>query len=174
IPAVSIYLKSGVPGRLSPDIEAIFAEAQNSNPRRKECHTDSGELARACLFGGETLGAVVIGDSHAASIVTAVAQALPSPDLHVLAMTLSGCPTIEGIKRVGDSRLNCEAATRSLISQLEELPHDVPVILSNRYSAIFWGENEASQEVAAVPNHYLTQPYSSRTDSYHQEINNGY
>lgn len=174
LPAASIYAKNGVPGRLDPEIEAIFLEAQNFNPRRTECHTSKGEVAQTCLFGGDTLGAVVVGDSHAASIISAVEKSLPKPELHVLAMTLSDCPTIEGVTRIGDSTLNCKKAVQSIFAQLDEIPKDVPVILSNRYSAAFLGRNEDSPEVSSLPIHYISAPYPLRTEQYFDEIKGGY
>lgn len=62
-PGVGIYLKNGVPGRLSAEVEGIFAEADNRNPRMEECHAVDGRNVPGCTYGGSTLGAIVIGDS---------------------------------------------------------------------------------------------------------------
>lgn len=49
---------------------------------------------------GEKLGVIVIGDSHAASVIRSIEKALPNKNLHVLDWTVSGCPTIFGVKKL--------------------------------------------------------------------------
>jgi len=67
LPAFGVRLKEGVQGRIDPQIEAIFAESENRNPRIEQCHASRAKSVPGCTYGGDQLGVIVIGDSHALS-----------------------------------------------------------------------------------------------------------
>ncbi|MFB8830951.1 acyltransferase family protein [Azotobacter sp. CWF10] len=64
---------NGFPQRLPAAVGEIEAQADNRNPRQKEC-LDKGA---ACTFGGPSIRALMVGDSHADALVMAAQAALP-------------------------------------------------------------------------------------------------
>jgi len=167
VPSAMIYLKDGGPGRLDPQIEAVFNAANERNPRMKECHVDRGINVPQCQYGGETLGAIVIGDSHGASVVRSVELALPSKDLHVLDWTMGSCQTVLGLKKAGNVGFRCGEFVEKALEMSINIDSPVPLIIMNRLSSLMLGKNE---EDDAIPDKYITTPYPSRTPEFIAEI----
>lgn len=91
--AAGWYVKKeeGVSGRLSSELEQVFDEQNNLNRRFGECGYSRDEPTLDCLYGGSKLGAIVLGDSHAQSVVRSIEKSMGNSDFHVLDWTLSGC-----------------------------------------------------------------------------------
>ncbi len=175
VPAFAIRLQNGVHGRIDPEIVAIFAEAKNKNPRMQECHVALDTPVPECRYGGEELGAIVIGDSHAASVVRSVEKAMGDESRHVLDWTLNSCPTIFDIKDLehGD-RYKCGEFVRSLHDKSKTLNADVPIILVSRISAYLEGPNEHDRKAEAErPRAYITNPSVNRTPEFYKEVQVG-
>lgn len=139
--AAQMVRRSGFPERLPEAVAAIEAERHNKNPRQKECLSAEAR----CVFGGEQVAALVIGDSHADSIVTAVVDVLPDPHRQgVYFKAQSGCLLVDGARWVGSSKREaCEAVRKELFDEMEELYPEVPVILINRVTSYVMGETFA-------------------------------
>lgn len=168
-----IKLGAGIPGRVPARIESVYMEATDRNPRLVECFMVTNKPVPGCTYGGDTLGAIVIGDSHAASIMRAVEKALPSKDLHVLDWSLNACPTIEGIKSTKEGDY-CGAFVDFALKQQQQFPRDVPIIIMNRVALYSEGPNESGEEKEIeVPAYYYQKPYPSRTLEYKQSIRKG-
>ncbi|GAB3368509.1 hypothetical protein [Azotobacter armeniacus] len=65
----------GFPGRRPAAVGEVEAQTNNRNPRQDEC-LDKGA---ACIFGGDLIKALIMGDSHADALVTAAQAALFDP-----------------------------------------------------------------------------------------------
>ena len=140
-----VHLKNGVAGRIDPRVDAIFSEANNNNPRMAECHKGAPNKVPECTYGGPSLGAIVIGDSHAASIVRSVEKLLPQQQ-HVLDWTYSGCPTLQGVYRTGSIQgAHCGQFIRQAIEKSSSLA-SAPMIIMNRSSIYLHGANEIGRE----------------------------
>lgn len=144
--AAQMVRRSGFPERL-PDAVAVFeAERHNKNPRQDECL----DAEARCVFGGDEVVALVIGDSHADSIVTAVVDALPEPQQGVYFKAESGCLLVQGANAVRQSRQkDCEALKKELFDGLDTLYPGAPVILINRVTAYAMGDD--LEDPALVP-----------------------
>ncbi|MEF9995038.1 MAG: acyltransferase family protein [Burkholderiaceae bacterium] len=132
----------GVPGRLPDRVAAIFDEAQNKNPRAKECVGERDKPVPGCTYGGDKLGVIVFGDSHAAAVVRAVEKALPSSDLHVLDWTVGGCPTVLGVASRDVANDRCGEFVAWAVQRQAALPPDVPMLILNRSAEYVHGPNE--------------------------------
>ncbi|MGD8111350.1 acyltransferase family protein [Vibrio sp. TRT 17S01] len=139
-----IYDSDGLLWRLSKN-ELIIAEAiQDRNPRSKQCHVEFGEVP-GCKYGDGEVGAIVLGDSHAQSVVRSVEKSTPENE-STLDWTMSSCPTISGVKRVlsdGTISEDCGNFVRSSIEKISEQYQDVPVFIVNRTPLYLWGANDA-------------------------------
>lgn len=173
IPSLFIKLQGGVQGRIDPRIDAVYGEANDKNPRLVECFSVGNKPVPGCTYGGKDLGVIVIGDSHAASIMRSLEQALPSKDLHVLDWSLNACPTIAGIKSTEDGGQCGEFVSQALEKQ-KTLPKEVPLVILNRSSLYAMGPNEPGREneVPVTP-YYFDKPFSSRSEDYQAALRNG-
>ncbi|GLK88099.1 hypothetical protein GCM10017655_11610 [Pseudomonas turukhanskensis] len=174
LPAGVILLQHGVPGRLPVEIDAVFAEAENKNPRMGECMQNEFSQVPECTYGGPRLGAIVVGDSHAGALIRAVERALPSTDEHVLDWTMSNCPTIANIKAVGQLTYKCGTFIASK-SQSSDTQHErAPLLIINRTSNYLLGPNEPDRtREVAVPELYMDKPFDSRSPEYLQTLREG-
>lgn len=137
--AAQLVRRSGFPERLPEAVAAIETERHNKNPRQKECLNAEAR----CVFGGEQVAAVVIGDSHADAIVTAVAGSLPDINQQgVYFKGESGCLLVEGANwALSSKHEDCEALRKELSEELAELHPGTPVILINRVTSYAMGDD---------------------------------
>lgn len=174
--AVSLNVQSrqGVPGRIPAQIDAVFNEVENVNPRRAECLASGRGQMPECIYGGEKLGVIVIGDSHAASVIRSIEKALPNKNLHVLDWTVSGCPTIFGVKKVNDSSNRCSDFVNQALNKQKEISSTVPMVIVNRLDLYLMGPDEIDRgNEVSVPAFYLSSPYKLRNDAFLSEMREG-
>lgn len=170
-PSSLIYAGAVVPRTSHADVEAVLAEEWNRNPRGKECEMESGSYVPQCTYGGERLGVIVIGDSHAAAVVRAVEDALPSPNLHVLDWTLRSCETVAGLKKEDESSFQCGEFVEEAIRMSAEIDGSVPIIVINRLPIIFHGRNEKPSD---DPKLFVSTPYAERNKAYMDEMQSAF
>lgn len=146
LPALGVRLLQGVPGRLDPELEAIAAASEDNNPWREKSHSMGGMDFKRHIYGGQNIRAVVWGDSHASSIITAVQASLASPEDGVLGMSYTSCPTLFGARKERKN-LRCAEFNEWVMQQIARLSSDIPVIISNRSSGNIYGGEYGSSEV---------------------------
>lgn len=167
-----VLLGDGFPARLPKHINDVFNEADNKNPRFAECH--GRKPVPECTYGGDTLGAIVIGDSHAASMVRSVEKSLPRKELYVLDWTLNSCVTIIGIKETYDWKSRCGKFLEQALSKQRAFPRNAPLIIINRTAVYIEGPNEPSREFeVSVPKLYTHAPFEVRSREYMEEMRRG-
>lgn len=161
-PGALAQWKQGLPGRFSPNIELVSQEALNRNPRHKNCHPASGVASPSCMFGGDRLRAILLGDSHADAVVSALAAAAPRPGDGVMEWSYTGCPTLFGVLPAPHRTLAAESQCGRFLdwtkNKLADVPKDVPLVIVNRTSLYAMGHNEAGSKDLNTPLVYFTQP----------------
>lgn len=172
VPALIIRLQDGIYGRFDAKVDAIFAESKNRNPRMDQCHSSGEKRVPGCTYGGDRLGVIVIGDSHALSVVTAVANSLPSKELHALEWSRSGCRTIKDLIQERANGQLCGQHIADAIKRSRVLDSSVPILIVNRISAGIYGPNEGSYTKVA-PTEYISGQFPSRTPEYFAEMQKG-
>jgi peptidoglycan/LPS O-acetylase OafA/YrhL len=173
-PGAAIHMNEGFQHRLPPAVEIAALEANNRNPRMDKCLVGTGVTSPSCRYGGNDLGAVVLGDSHAASVVTAVEEALHRKNLGVLELSYSGCPTISEVNRQpGFERqagYQCAEFNQWALNKINKVPEHVPLIIMNRTSFYLFGTNTAGRRNAQQPLVYFTKPYLSPEPEFLEEF----
>lgn len=162
---VVIY-NNGLHGRLDPEAEVISQESLNSNPRRDECLIGKGIASPSCEFGGSDLQAIVLGDSHANAVVSAVVSATPSPNSGVMELSYSACPTIQGVH--GLLQKQCGDFVDWAIEKLKTIPKNIPVVIINRHAQFVYGPNEDASK-ANKPQVYFSKPYKTPEPEFLEE-----
>lgn len=173
LPSLFIKLHGGVLGRIDPHIDAVYNEASDMNPRLVECFSVGNRPVPGCTYGGRDLGVIVIGDSHAGSIMRSLEKALPSKDLHVLDWSFNACPTVAGVKSTKDGE-QCGDFVRQAIDRQKTLARDVPLVILNRSSLYAMGPNEPGREseIPVAP-YYFDKPFASRSAEYQAALRDG-
>ncbi len=174
LPSQVIRQDDGVPGRLSAQIDAVFNEGENTNPDQKRCLVSEFSNPPECVHGGDKTGAIVIGDSHAEAMIHAVEDALPSTQFNIRNLTMSNCPTIAGIKAIGQPTYTCGKYIAQKVKELEGSNDRLPLIIINRTSYYVFGPNEPDRtRELAVPYLYFNQPYSARSPQFLGDMREG-
>lgn len=104
---LALFLGEGFPARFAPGPRALFAAADDYNPRRSQCHLGEAVVTydHSCVFGaeGSTPDTAVWGDSHGAELVVALGERLKAQGRAAMELTTSACPpAVEGVP--GDCR----------------------------------------------------------------------
>jgi peptidoglycan/LPS O-acetylase OafA/YrhL len=175
LPGVLIWSQNGVGGRFGPAIEIAAAEAANSNPRNRLCHTVKGVTSASCVHGGKEKSVMLVGDSHADAIVSALAEAGASGNEGVVQWTYSGCQFVPGMKFTPARRASlhhdyhCAEFNDWVSAQIAHAPPQMPVVMVGRYARSALGENEG-QAADGVPSVYFSTIYPRATPAFLKEF----
>lgn len=165
VAAVGVRLFS-FDGRLPAAVQLAAAEAANKDPRRKECFDSASEKGSpGCIYGGDAVGAILMGDSHAGSTITALGAAAQKSGTGTLFFGMSSCPTLDGIVKVKKDPLGCLKLNEWAFAKLPEYP-DVPLVLVSRTSTYLMGPNEPDRasEIEGITVHF-GQVFETRFDA---------
>lgn len=141
--------------RLPAVVELAANESLNRDPRREICFEVADIDSPGCVYPDNSenpLGGYLIGDSHAASVVTAFGTAANQYNKAITFYGRIGCPTIQGLRRINSK---CFEFNEWIYNKaITELEKDTPVILASRLSVYIKGHNETK----AIPLAYFKQP----------------
>lgn len=153
LPTLLVRAQQGFPGRFSPELNAVFAESENKNPRAEECSASSTKMLNgaspvpACTYGdGDNIAAVVVGDSHAAATVNAFAASAPQG--RTLGWIAYSCPLSRDIES-DEKNFRCGDFIQWVVAESKKLPANVPVVIVNRISLYNAGPNEVDTPLAS-------------------------
>jgi peptidoglycan/LPS O-acetylase OafA/YrhL len=136
VPAL-VLRNINISGRLEDRIELVAKESQNENPRRKACLPGTGAEFPLCHFGGSQIDAILLGDSHAMAVSSAMTAAQSDAGRGFTLLAYSSCPIVEGAKRFGpgvDSNHQCAQFNTRVQEYVKSQPTTVPVVVINRGS----------------------------------------
>lgn len=163
--------KSDFPQRLPEAVARIEVERLNHNPRQGEC-LDKGV---ACVYGGEEIKAIVLGDSHADALITSIVAALPQPSDGVLFRAANSCLILPGARATAGGDVACQALNQWILTSLATTHPGVPVMLVNRLAVtVFGGMPGEEDDVPGRPAVYFSQPYSAPVPAFIQEFRERY
>jgi peptidoglycan/LPS O-acetylase OafA/YrhL len=162
-PGAAARFSDGFPSRLPEKVELAAQEANNQNLRKQRCYLLKGIESPSCVYGGEHIKAVLIGDSHANAVITALASALPDVNDSVLEWSYIGCPTIRGARRnpeINPDR-RCSEFNDWALKELEAIDTSVPLIIVSRTSLYAKGHNEPWEKTANTPQVFFTEKHAT-------------
>jgi peptidoglycan/LPS O-acetylase OafA/YrhL len=176
-PALYVWRAGGVPGRFPAAVELAAAEIDNYNPRRAACHPATGTVSPACRFGAPAPQgtALLVGDSHASVLVSAMSEAARRAGADVTLLSYSGCPYLPGMK-MRDSFLagvpaayQCTGFNDWVSRRIAATPASVPLVIASRYAGVALGANGRHGKVQE-PAAYFSVPQSSVTPALLREF----
>ncbi|SEC73570.1 acyltransferase [Pseudomonas marginalis] len=168
-----VRVNDGVPQRLDSRIDSVFMAAFDKNPRIGECFVSGAGVVPGCTYGGGDLGVIVIGDSHAQSIVRAVEKSLVSKNFNVLDWTLASCPTIFDMGIVGNSGYRCAEFVAWAFEKQKGISPAVPIVMVSRMSGYVFGSNNSGVKYSEVPSFYVGAPFSERSPEFLNSFRQG-
>ena len=173
LPSGLVRMKEGVAGRFSSAIEIASGEAANKKPRQDICFTRKGTESPSCMYGGNRLMAILIGDSHADTVTTSLAAAVPKDSGGIMDWSYISCPTLRGVKNLSSKfgpEEKCSEFLEWAVQRLKDVSKDIPLVIVNRTTVYAVGHNEAWEKDANIPAVYFTQPHSIADAEFLQEF----
>jgi len=173
LPAALVLQQGGVPDRLPIAVNQAAAGASDRNPRREACLALRGGQARECAYGGPRLRAIVLGDSHADAVTTAIAAALPEAPDGLITMNYVGCPTVLGVRSVlrrDDPGWRCADFVSWALQRVAQHPPDIPVIVVNRTSGYLLGNRRPGLQQHSAPTVYFSRAHAVADESFVAEF----
>lgn len=129
--------------RFPENVRKLESGILDRNPRYEECY--KSDKAAECKYGGDLLGAIVLGDSHASSVVRTVENALDSKNEHVLDWSLVSCPTISKFKAINGYEV-CDKFMAYVNNKIKSFDSQVPLIIVNRLPFYVFGNHNPIAE----------------------------
>lgn len=159
--------KTGVVERLPEAVRKVDSARLDVNPRREECQ----DARASCTYGGDHLELIIVGDSHADTIVTAVMDSLDEP-AGLLYKGESGCLVMAGARRIREHK-DCERLNRWVLEELPETLPGKPVLLVNALSGYALGSGDSYENVGR-PSVYFQQEHLLSSAEFREEFRQGY
>lgn len=126
----------GVISRLPEAGQIAHNEMRNSNPY--ECK--NSELYECIIGNPNNIKAIIIGDSHADSLTTALASTFNLQSQGIISITTSSCPLVADMKFY-DEKSPCPQINKKRLNLINSKKYqDIPVILAGRYVLYLMGE----------------------------------
>ena len=144
----SIQNHQGFPSRIPKAVIENYDYQNNTDEQGKQCSFSMDtEGLKPCRYGtGAQLKAVVWGDSHAASVVRAIAEAASLSDGYVLGWSVSNCPSLNSQYASEAAGINihpnCFKRGGAFLEFVKTVPPDLPIIIINRLNTRIHGYNE--------------------------------
>lgn len=160
--AISYYLiyAKGMPSRVAAEVASISAEKNNRAKSGHSCiyDADKEKGPLSCVYGEGQAAAIVLGDSHASAIVTAVHAAMRNSSASVYLWSRAACPVIKGVTAKIDQ--DCDGFVSWVEKSLDAIPADVPIVIIERWSIYAFGANEGVVGDGKIkPPVFFDQPY---------------
>lgn len=168
-PATLIAKMNGIPGRLPVAANQMFLAARDHAPFPPDCSAKFPP--EVCDTSAGKIGLIVLGDSHAAALFSAVQEALPRKDLKAVAWTMEGCGTMRSLHSVVNPAFRCDSFMDWVMQREQAISSSVPVLIINRGSLYMEGPNEAvTDDDVKTPGIYFSKRYASRTPEFYREV----
>lgn len=127
----AISRAGGLPDRVAQDVLLADNAAREMNPARSRCLADNsdGRVLPDCIIGEGPVRALLIGDSHADAVATALVEALKGQG-SVRFFGLSGCPSMVGVGNF--KSMECGVFNQLAYQAFTSENPDIPLIIANR------------------------------------------
>ncbi|PMP11308.1 hypothetical protein BCS93_08840 [Vibrio breoganii] len=160
--------------RLSEN-QIVYSKLQKPNVLEKQCTKSKNGIMNDCKFGDVAgkLGALVLGDSHAISLVEQIGNVASVHGKYIISRAITNCNTAEGLYiRVSPNKVNkeCGELVKNTLEDLGDKFSNIPIII-NRTSQHIEGRNELSSD--KIPSAFIENEYNSRSEEYKNEIMTG-
>lgn len=164
--AFAVWRMQGIETRFGENVQLAAAGASDRNPNHTRCHQRKGATSPGCVFGPAESRAIVLGDSHAGALMSAVTKAAAKEGWGVQQWTYDACIYLPGMRHVWPKRFgkqsDCFGFNKWVQNELNKAPEHVPVILIGRYARYAMGPNEL-QTGEGVPEVYFGDEIPDRT-----------
>lgn len=139
---VLIFFSNGFQSHYDPRIIIVNNESKNKNPYNCMLNEEGiiTPLSKCYIGNKDNIQAIIVGDSHADAITTAVTSIFALKQSGIIAITRTSCPFILNAK---NNRADDTCYHENFL-RLEEIKQNkkIPLILTARWSAYIYGQSD--------------------------------
>lgn len=137
----------GMKFHYSPKVLEAIAESNNANPYKCDSNSRNRDVEECQIGNKNNIKAIIIGDSHADSLTTAVASAFDLKNEGIISIATASCPFLVNINI--EDRLNnddCHSINLKRLELIESKKYaNIPIILISRLTVYLEGQNDAER-----------------------------
>lgn len=139
---VFIYLSNGFQWHYAPEIIIASNEAKNKNPYNcmLEEQAKGTDLSKCVIGNKDNIQAIIIGDSHADAMTTAVAAIFDLKQNGIIAITRTSCPFVLNAKN-NQADETCYRENFTRLVEMQKIKN-TPLILAARWPAYIFGQSD--------------------------------
>jgi peptidoglycan/LPS O-acetylase OafA/YrhL len=147
--AMGIYLKSedGLLARRNDRVKYLAAFAEDTNPRRDECHSSNDKIiapAESCIFGDPSAVSIaILGDSHAEALSTELGKAVATTGRGMRELTFTACVPFKGLQKIDypdrKDETKCEAYNSQVFDYMKAHSEITILVIASRWIFYFEG-----------------------------------
>lgn len=161
------FISNGFEFHYSNAVLVASYEATNTNP-----HKCMDAQTLTCYIGNKNnIRAIVVGDSHADALTTAVAHSVNLTNEGIVALTISSCPFVLNAHYINSERCYNENVKR--FKYLESNYENVPVFWVARTGVYLYGQSnpQRRKDIRDIkPSIYFTKKYDEAEDELYNEL----
>ena len=140
-----VFVSNGFENHYSDEVLEVIHEATNKNPYR--CMEDE---KFPCYIGNQnSIKAIIVGDSHADALATALAHSVDLKKNGIIALTKPDCPLILNMQ-ITNPASECPKYNIKRMEYLDENYKDVPVFWVSRTGLYIYGQSNPSRITAST------------------------
>ena len=173
----TVRLTDGMEFHYSDAVVIASSESENTNPYGSMLFEQPFDHAPFILGQKDNVKAVIVGDSHADAVTTALSAALDLNKEGLVVYTRASCPFILDVKfkKQYAAIYPCTLGIRHIIDELKKQYVDVPVFVVNRLATYIDGDiNLDDYPIYEHPRIYFTKPYSEVNENFIAELREKY
>lgn len=175
VTGIYINVSAGIPDRFDNKVLIADSESINKNPNKCIYNMSSVFNSPPCVIGNkDNIRAILIGDSHADALMTAITTSLNAKKEGLIVMARHSCPTIIGVKNTNYAVDNCADANIFNINYISKKYSNIPVFVINRASVYLYGQSNPRRAGGNAPSIYFHKPYSKVDNKLLEEYSKNY
>lgn len=146
--AYAVRKTDGMKFHYSKEVLNALAEIDNKNPYMCDSGLRKGEFEECKIGNQNNIKAIVIGDSHADALTTAVSAAIDLKNQGIVSVVTRSCPLLVNAK-FNDNKINCSWLNVKRFSLIKsEKYKNVPIILISRLPSYIEGQNDPERIIS--------------------------
>jgi len=165
--------KNGLPERM----DTAANEASNKNPYKCMLAASAPYDSGPCVIGNKNnIAAIIVGDSHADAITTAISSLLDLENYGMIAFTRASCPFIFNMKLKTIDVNNCSQSNELILKTITDKYPNIPIVVTSRTAAYIYGQTNPERITNGdqTPAAYFTKKYDLVTSDLLQEFSSAF
>jgi hypothetical protein len=171
VPAALLQAPNSLPARSLANAAAMQLKDEPAfgNPINPGCF--EGLYKDGCVVGTDSIGVLMVGDSHAGVTLTSLLRNLPAAGTGIRFWGKGGCMTVLGVEAgKGDEGQKCIEFNNTVLNAIRQMPADIPLVVVDRWAVYTSGALKPESHITGRPQATIPELSSNNTESFQLEF----